>query len=42
MPVLRSNKERGDLYARIKVRLPKNLTDREKELFQELAGGSES
>ena len=42
MPVLRSNMERGDLYARIKVRLPKNLTDREKELFQELAGGSES
>jgi DnaJ-class molecular chaperone len=40
--MLRNSKDRGDLYTRIKVRLPKNLTDRERKLFQELAGGSGS
>jgi len=29
--------ERGDLLAKVKVSLPRNLTDREKQLFQELA-----
>jgi curved DNA-binding protein len=28
---------RGDLYAEVRVALPKNLTDRERELFEELA-----
>ena len=28
---------RGDLYAQIEVRVPKNITDRERELWQELA-----
>jgi DnaJ-class molecular chaperone len=35
MPKLNSN-ERGDLYARIKVILPTNLTERERELVREL------
>lgn len=41
MPQLKNNKTRGDLYAKIKVRLPKNLTSKERKLFEELAGGSE-
>jgi curved DNA-binding protein len=32
MPKLRNPDERGDLYARVKVILPQNLTDAEKEL----------
>ncbi len=32
---------RGDLYAEITVQLPKNLSEREKELFAELARGRE-
>jgi curved DNA-binding protein len=32
MPKLRNPEERGDLYARVKVLLPQNLTDEEKEL----------
>jgi DnaJ-class molecular chaperone len=36
MPRLNSN-TRGDLYAEINVQLPKKLTEREKELFAELA-----
>jgi DnaJ-class molecular chaperone len=30
---------RGDLFAKLHVVLPKHLTEREKELFQELASG---
>lgn len=37
MPDLRDPKTRGDLYARMQVQVPRQLTDREKELFQELA-----
>jgi len=37
MPKLHSPNERGDLYAKLKVVLPQNLSDREKELFKELA-----
>jgi curved DNA-binding protein len=37
MPILRKPKEYGDLYARVKVVPPRNLSAREKELFQELA-----
>lgn len=37
MPRLRKSKDHGDLYARLNVEIPRNLTKREKELFQELA-----
>lgn len=40
MPHLKNSKQHGDLYARIKVRLPKNLTSEQRRLFEELAGGS--
>ncbi len=36
MPNLRNPDKRGDLYARVNVQLPRNLTEREKELFREL------
>ena len=36
MPRLNSS-TRGDLYAEINVQLPRNLTDKERELFAELA-----
>jgi curved DNA-binding protein len=36
IPKLKDPKTRGDLYARIKVRLPRNLSEKEKELFEEL------
>ena len=36
MPKLKSS-ERGGLFVRVQVRLPKGLTSREKELFAELA-----
>jgi len=38
MPKL-NNAGRGDLYAEINVQLPKNLSEREKDLFAELARG---
>jgi len=37
MPKLRNPKERGDLIARADIKLPKDLTDQEKELFRQLA-----
>ncbi len=37
MPKLRRPQEHGDLYVRAKVLVPKNLTPRERELFEELA-----
>ena len=36
MPHLRHPDKRGDLYATVEVQLPTELTDKEKELFQEL------
>ncbi len=36
MPNLKNPDQRGDLYARISVQLPANLTDRERELFRQL------
>jgi curved DNA-binding protein len=36
MPALK-NKDRGDLFAKINVRIPKNLSDEEKKLFEKLA-----
>jgi curved DNA-binding protein len=38
MPTLRAPDRHGDLYARVRVLLPQELSEREKELFQELAG----
>lgn len=38
MPKLKKPDQRGDLFARIKVRLPKTLSPQEKELFEHLAG----
>jgi curved DNA-binding protein len=37
MPLLRKPEDRGDLYARLKVEIPRDLSQREKELLQELA-----
>ena len=37
MPRLKKSKERGDLFARVKVRLPKNLSAEEKKLFEQLS-----
>ncbi len=39
MPRLNSPSSKGDLFAHIKVKLPNNLTPRQKELFQELKRG---
>lgn len=36
MPRLRDPGSRGDLYVTVKARLPKKLSDRERELFEEL------
>jgi len=40
MPSLRDPKQRGDMLVRLKVRLPKNLTSEQKDLFQQLAKSS--
>jgi curved DNA-binding protein len=37
MPKLRQPAERGDLYAHLAVKLPNNLSERERQLFAELA-----
>jgi len=37
MPNLRNPKKRGDLYARLMVQIPPKLSQRERELFRELA-----
>lgn len=37
MPKLRKPSQFGDLYARLQVELPRQLSDRERELFQQLA-----
>lgn len=38
-PVFKKDGTFGDLYVTYKVKLPTNLTERQKELFSELAGG---
>jgi DnaJ-class molecular chaperone len=38
MPDLKDNQKRGNLYAKARVKVPQNLTDKERELFQQLAG----
>ena len=37
MPLLKDPQLHGDLFVHVKVRLPKNLTERQKELFRELS-----
>ncbi|MGD8737784.1 MAG: J domain-containing protein, partial [Anaerolineae bacterium] len=37
MPLLKRPKKRGDLYAQVHIVLPQGLTQREKDLYQELA-----
>jgi curved DNA-binding protein len=37
MPSLKNPKQSGDLYAEVTIVVPKRLSDREKELFQQLA-----
>ncbi len=37
MPHMNRPEQKGDLYARVEVRLPENLSDRQRALFQELA-----
>jgi curved DNA-binding protein len=37
MPRLRVQNQRGDLFARIKVQLPKNLSSEQRKLFEQLA-----
>lgn len=36
MPNLRNPQERGDLYVTVRARLPQNLTDEQKKLFEQL------
>ena len=36
MPALRANQSPGDLYVQVKVELPKKLTDKQRQLFEEL------
>jgi DnaJ-class molecular chaperone len=37
MPHLKNPTAHGDLFVRVKVKLPRNLTDKQKELFQQIA-----
>jgi curved DNA-binding protein len=37
MPHLRAQNQRGDLFARIKVQIPKNLTSEQRKLFEQIA-----
>jgi curved DNA-binding protein len=37
MPHLKDPEKRGDLYAKVRVKVPENLSERERELFTELA-----
>ncbi len=37
MPRLRNSNQRGDLFARVRVTLPRNLTAEQRKLFEQLA-----
>ncbi len=37
MPLLKDPQKRGDLYAKVMVKVPENLSERERELFTELS-----
>ncbi len=41
MPVYKKDDESGDLYVTYDIQIPTNLTDKQKKLFEELAGGAE-
>jgi curved DNA-binding protein len=41
MPVLRTPQEHGDLYTRIKIQLPRQLTPQQRSLFEQLARGDQ-
>jgi len=38
MPLMKTPSQQGDLYARIKVTIPRNLTDEDRSVFRKLAG----
>jgi DnaJ-class molecular chaperone len=38
MPSLKEKGNYGDLYAKVAIRIPKRLSSRAKQLFQELEG----
>jgi curved DNA-binding protein len=40
MPNIKNPDTRGDLFVRVKVRIPRNLSSEQRELFQKLAGKS--
>jgi curved DNA-binding protein len=40
MPHLRDPQKRGDLFVRVRVKIPRRLTSEQKELFEKLAGTS--
>ncbi|RPI33197.1 MAG: J domain-containing protein [Chloroflexota bacterium] len=42
MPQLKNPQTRGDLFVRAKVRIPRKLTERQRELFEELARSEKS
>jgi curved DNA-binding protein len=42
MPQLKNNKEHGDLFAKIKVRIPKDLSAEEMKLFEQLSQRTKS
>jgi curved DNA-binding protein len=42
MPRLKKSKERGDLFASVKVRIPQNLSADEKKLFEQLSRQAKS
>jgi len=37
MPQLKNPEKRGDLYVKVRVKVPENLSEKERELFKELA-----
>jgi DnaJ-class molecular chaperone len=41
MPKLRHEEQRGDLYVKVNVRLPEQLTPRQRELLQEMRQAGE-
>lgn len=40
MPQLKNPQAHGDLYVRVKIQIPRNLTENQRQLFEQLAKGS--
>jgi curved DNA-binding protein len=40
MPELKNPESQGDLFVRIKIKIPRDLTEEQRELFQKLEGMS--